>query len=101
LDSNDGMHHLQHLHFLETKQEWLVLWLAIVAVAVTVVYYVVGKVRGMPAEKEPTASDWLNRFRELHAKGTLSDDEFRSVERILARQLEAELKNNGGKDSNG
>jgi len=73
----------------------LVLWTALLAIMVAVVIYVIGRVRGAPAQKEPTASELLAKFRELHSKGELSDAEFRTIKTTLAVRLEEELKDNG------
>ena len=34
----------------------------------------------------------LTKFRDLHSKGELSDEEFRTIKTKLADQLRAELK---------
>ena len=52
------------------------------------------KWRGSALEAQPTASDLLTKFRELHGRGSLSDDEYRTIKTKLARQLETELKDN-------
>jgi uncharacterized membrane protein len=64
---------------------------------VTVAYYVIGKIRPKPAQKERKASQWLSKFRELHSQGELSDEEFRTIKTTLAAQLQDELKDNGEK----
>jgi len=75
--------------------EHLVIWLALLAMLVAVVVYVIGKVRGEPAQQEPTASDLISKFREMHSKGELSDAEFRTIKTTLADELQKELKRNG------
>jgi len=86
--------------FWAAEPERLVLWLALLCVALTVAYYVIGKVRPKPGPPEPTASQWLTEFDELHAKGGLSDEEFRTIKTILSRRLHEELKADEQKDSN-
>ncbi len=83
--------------FWEAGPEWLVLWIAVLAILVTVAYYVVGKIRPKPVQKERKASQWLSKFRELHSQGELSDEEFRTIKTTLAAQLQDELKDNGEK----
>lgn len=39
-------------------------------------------------------SDTLSKFRELHAEGGLSDEEFRTIKTKLANELKAELSDN-------
>lgn len=55
------------------------------------------KWRGSAYEAQPTPSELLTKFRELHGRGTLSDDEYRTIKTTLARQLDAELKDNDPK----
>ena len=55
------------------------------------------KWRGSAYEAQPTPSELLTKFRELHGRGTLSDDEYRTIKTKLARQLEAELRENDHK----
>ena len=57
--------------FLEVQAPQLVFWVAVGAILVAVVIYVLGKIRGQPAQQEPTASELMSKFRELHAKGVL------------------------------
>jgi hypothetical protein len=38
----------------------------------------------------------MSKFRELHAEGGLSDEEFRTIKTKLASELKAELKDNSG-----
>ena len=55
------------------------------------------KWRGSAYEAQPHASELLTKFRDLHGRGTLSDDEYRTIKTKLARQVEAELKDNDQK----
>lgn len=70
---------------------------AILAVLVAVAGYVIGKIRSAPAQQEPTANEMLSKFREMHAQGELSDEEFRVIKTQLADRLGAEL--NGRKET--
>lgn len=40
------------------------------------------------------SSAMMSKFRELHAEGGLSDEEFRTIKTKLAGELKAELKDN-------
>ena len=71
-----------------------VIWVAVCAVGVAVAIYVFGKVRGWSAQQEPTASDLMSKFRDLHSRGQLSDAEFREIKTNLAARLQEELKDN-------
>ena len=75
--------------------DWIILWLAVLAVLVAVACYVIAKIRSAPAQKEPQASQWLSKYSELHSKGGLSDEEFRTIKTKLAEQLQDELNDNG------
>ena len=46
-------------------------------------------------QQEPTASELMSKFRELHSRGELSDAEFRTIKTTLAARLQEELKDNG------
>jgi uncharacterized membrane protein len=81
--------------FLEVQAPQLVFWLAIGAILVAVAIYVRGKIRGQSAQQEPTASELMSKFRELHSKGVLSDAEFRTIKSRLAARLGDEVKDNG------
>ncbi|HEX4128423.1 MAG TPA: SHOCT domain-containing protein [Pirellulales bacterium] len=55
-------------------------------------YYVVGKLRSRLHESGPSASDFMTNFRELHARGELSDEEFRTIKAKLAAKLQEQVK---------
>ncbi len=81
--------------FLDAGAEQLVIWVAALAIGLAVVSYVIDKVRTPPAQQEPTASELMSKFRDLHSRGELSDEEFRTIKTTLAAQLQDELKGNG------
>jgi uncharacterized membrane protein len=66
---------------------------ALTAVAIACGVYVVGKVRASLNSREPPASQWWTNFKELHAQGQLSDEEYRTIKAMLAERLERELNN--------
>lgn len=72
-----------------------VLWCAVGAVLVGVAAYVLRKIRSRAAQNEPTASELMSKFRELHSQGKISDAEFRTIKTTLAARLQQELKDNG------
>jgi hypothetical protein len=65
------------------------------AILVAVASYVVGKIRTRAVKQEPTASDLMSNFRELHSRGELSDAEFRTIKTTLAARLQQEIKDKG------
>jgi uncharacterized membrane protein len=50
--------------------------------------------RGDAADDQPATSELITKFRELHARGGLSDDEYRTIKTKLATQLDSELRGN-------
>lgn len=75
----------------------LILSVAVVAIAVTLGVYVIGRVRKSSREGPPTASDLLTNFRDLHSQGELSDEEFRTIKSMLAERMQQELTENNRK----
>jgi len=55
---------------------------------------VVRKYRDRSANDRSNSSEIMSKFRELHAEGGLSDEEFRTIKTKLASELKAELKDN-------
>ncbi|MEM6329285.1 MAG: SHOCT domain-containing protein [Planctomycetota bacterium] len=67
------------------------LWLAsAIAVGAAVIWFVT-RLRGGAAEDTREAHNSLAKFRELHARGGLSDDEYRTIKTQLAAKLDQEL----------
>ncbi|MCH2114210.1 MAG: hypothetical protein MK171_04785 [Pirellulales bacterium] len=50
--------------------------------------------RGSKADDRSDTHDMMAKFRELHAEGGLSDEQFRTIKKRLARELKAELNDN-------
>ena len=73
----------------------LAVWVAVLVVLVAVSVYLVSRFRDETIQQEPTASELLSKFRKLHSRGELSDQEFRTIKTMLATQLQEELKDNG------
>jgi len=83
--------------FWQAGPESLVLAIAGLAILVAVAWYVITKIRPKTVQKERGANELLSKFRELHSRGELSDEEFRTIKTNLATQLQDELKDNGDK----
>ena len=81
--------------FHSLNLEELILWITVLAIGLAVAFYVIDKVRKAPSQSEPTASELMSKFRDLHSRGELSDEEFRTIRTTLADQLQEELKDNG------
>lgn len=70
----------------------LLLWLAALVSLVALAIYAIGRIRAKSAQQEHTSGELLSNFRELHSRGELSDEEFRTIRTTLAAQLQEELK---------
>jgi len=54
----------------------------------------VRRYRDRAAKDISQSSMMMSKFRELHAEGGLSDEEFRTIKTKLAGELKSELKSN-------
>jgi uncharacterized membrane protein len=70
------------------------LWFAVIFALSALVILVLRRWRGGSYDAQPSASELLTKFRELHARGGLSDDEYRTIKTKLAGQLDVQLKDN-------
>ena len=70
------------------------LWFAAIFALLALAIVGLRRWRGGAADDQPGANELLTKFRELHARGGLSDDEYRTIKTKLATQLEAELNDN-------
>ena len=77
--------------FLASPVANFVLMLALAALLTAGGVYVIGRVRAGLRIQQPTNSHWMTNFRDLHAKGELSDEEYRTIKAVLAERLEQEL----------
>ena len=68
---------------------------AAIAVLAALGALVVARFRGGKEDDQPQASELLTKFRELHGRGQLTDQEFRKIKSLLAEKLEAELSDRG------
>ncbi len=73
----------------------LVLGVAALAILVAIGVYLAGKIRAAAVQKEPSASELLTKFREMHSRGVLSDEEFRTIKTTLTERLQTELRDKG------
>ena len=70
------------------------LWFAVIFALSALAVLALRRWRGSALDVQPTASELLTKFRELHGRGSLSDDEYRTIKTKLARQVDAELNDN-------
>lgn|GEM_PF-1404307 len=71
----------------------LIIWVAVVAGLIAVGWYLLGLIRSQAAKSEPTASELLSSYREMHEQGEISESEYREIKTVLASRLRAELDN--------
>ena len=68
--------------------------MALIAVGV----YAVSKWRDATEDDTNTASELLTNFREMHSRGDLTDEEFRTIKARLSYEMQEELRNSDNKD---
>ena len=85
------------IEFLESARTRIIILTALVAALLVIGIYIIGRVRRALSASGPTHSDLLTNFRDLHARGELSEEEFRTIKSMLGERMheELELKNNG------
>jgi len=89
-------------HFLDGESwfEGLIISLTALVAFVAVAWYVIGKVRPKPIQEESLTNIWMTKYRDLHDRGVLSDQEYRTIKSVLTAQLQEELKRNSENGSN-
>ena len=70
------------------------LWFAVIFALSALAVLALRRWRGSASRAQLRPSELLTKFRERHGRGTLSDDEYRTIKTKLARQVEAELRDN-------
>ena len=73
------------------------LWFAVIFALSALVIVALRKWRGDSYDAQPTPSELLTKFRELHDRGGLSDGEYRTIKTKLASQLDTKLNDNDKK----
>ena len=77
--------------FLASPLANLVFLAALTATLIACGVYVIGRVRAGINRKEPPASEWLTKFKDLHSRGELSDEEYRTIKAMLTDRLQREF----------
>jgi uncharacterized membrane protein len=57
-------------------------------------FFFLRRLRGSTEEDQVSTSDMLTKFREMHAQGVLSDEEYRTIKTNLSARLQSEIKDN-------
>ena len=86
-----------HGDFWDRSVEQLIFWGAMLAILMAIGIYVLKRIRAESIQNEPIASELMTNLREIHARGGLSEAEFRNIKTKLAARLEEELRDNAGK----
>ena len=73
------------------------LWFAVIFALSALAMIVLRRWRGSAYDAQAKPSELLTKFRELHGRGTLSDDEYRTIKTKLAAQVEKELSSSDKK----
>lgn len=69
-----------------------VIWLAIGAISSVVLVYIIGRIRAAPVQQELKDRQLMAKFDDLHTRGELTDEEFRTIKTTLAVRLDQQLK---------
>jgi len=69
---------------------------AVVVLLSAFILFLVARYRGDEEQGQPAASSLLTKFREMHGRGELSDEEFRTIKTQLSARLEQELNESDG-----
>ncbi|MEE2706966.1 MAG: hypothetical protein VX988_07930 [Planctomycetota bacterium] len=75
---------------LEALTEAIILF-ATIAVLIAIGAHIASKWRGTKEDNKLSASELLTKYREMHSRGELNDEEFRNIKSRLANQLQNEL----------
>ena len=74
----------------------VLLWLAVMVLLTAGVVYLIRRMRDTGGEATESSGELLTKFRDIHAQGDLSDEEFRSIKSRLAAKMQTELKHDDG-----
>ena len=75
----------------------IILFTAVVAL-VAVGAYTVSKWRDAIDDDTSSASELLTNFREMHSRGDLTDEEFRTIKARLSYEIQEEIKSSDNED---
>jgi hypothetical protein len=70
------------------------LWFAVIFALSALALVALRKWRDGSYDTQQDAGELLTKFRELHGRGGLSDDEYRTIKTKLATRLDAKLNDN-------
>ena len=70
----------------------VLMWLAVIVFLVAGLVYLMRWLRGADEDESSQSGDLLTSFRDIHSRGQLSDDEYRTIRSRLAARMQGELK---------
>ncbi|MEM9354064.1 MAG: hypothetical protein AAGA92_13710 [Planctomycetota bacterium] len=74
-----------------SKLSWALALFALIFVMTAAAVTFVRRLRDRDAKDTVSSNELISNFRDLHARGGLSDEEFRTIKAKLANELRAEL----------
>jgi len=80
------------MELLEGPWTRAIMLLAAIVALVAVGVYIVSKWRDAADDDTISTSELLSNFREMHSRGELTNEEFRTIKTRLSYKLKAELK---------
>jgi hypothetical protein len=84
-------------------EKWspIIVWVAAGAGVAAIGFYILGRIRGAFRQSERESGILLDNFRELHSRGELSDEEYRTIKSKLASQLRDQWKTDDARRTEG
>ncbi|HAY80950.1 MAG TPA: hypothetical protein DCY79_14180 [Planctomycetaceae bacterium] len=79
------------LEVLTTPSGKAVIWVTVFLIISVIGWFVVLRFRDISGDDNPTASELLTNFRELHQEGDISEQEYRTIKTALRPDIEREL----------
>ncbi|HJN66268.1 MAG TPA: hypothetical protein QF761_08700 [Pirellulales bacterium] len=80
------------MELLEGPWTRAIMLLAAIVALVAVGVYIVSKWRGAADDDTISTSELLSNFREMHSRGELTNEEFRTIKTRLSYELKTESK---------
>lgn len=84
--------------FLQTREARIIILGALTAMLIAVGLYIIRRFRPGGEEQKFQSSEMITNFRELYARGQLSEEEYRTIKTKLASKAQDEFK---GKEDDG
>lgn len=79
------------LEVLTTPSAKLVIWVTVLLIVSVICWYVVLRFRDISGDDQPTPSELLTNFRELHQEGDISEQEYRTIKTALRPDIDREV----------